>query len=235
MSVMVALAFGVLWYFKTYIEPNISGASSNIYTRCVKYCQDNKQCESKKVVGQKIVNGQCECACLTIPTQNTNANLNTNNLNTNTPNSEQENWQTYTNAEAGYSVKYPLTWEYSDSSSGNPAMFFDQRALDQELATELLQGSKIEIYWEETTETNLEEVVKNRVGSTIISQTTATVANQSAVRQTARDVFGAFNNVVYFLSGGKLYSIVQYIPEDNLQETYTPIFNQFIATFQFSD
>ncbi|PIS42428.1 MAG: hypothetical protein COT24_03590 [Candidatus Kerfeldbacteria bacterium CG08_land_8_20_14_0_20_40_16] len=84
--VVVVMALGVWWYFQNYVEPNITGASSNVYTKCVKFCQDNKKCESSKIIGQKIVNGQCECDCLTIPSRNTNSDLNTNILN-----SEQEN------------------------------------------------------------------------------------------------------------------------------------------------
>ncbi|EKE15268.1 MAG: hypothetical protein ACD_12C00099G0002 [uncultured bacterium] len=161
-----------------------------------------------------------------------NKNLN---QNTNTASDVYKDWQTYKNVDGGYSIKYPLDWEFSDSSAGNPAMFYDQRAQDQEIETELLQGSKIEIYWEETSATNLEEFEESikfmEANFTTISQTPTTVANQPAIRKTGRGVTGDFDNVVYLISGGKFYSIIQYIPEDDLEEIYTPIFNQLLSTF----
>ncbi|MFA6272400.1 MAG: PsbP-related protein [Patescibacteria group bacterium] len=144
-------------------------------------------------------------------------------------------WQTYTNQAPAFSIDYPDTWEL-DLSSGNPVMFMDERALAQEVATEMMQGSKVEIWWGGNTAATVTEAVANINGdSTVITQNNVTVDGIAAIRQTGEDVFGAYNNRLYMLKDGRLYSIVQYIPEDEFQGSYTEIFEDMISTFQFTD
>jgi hypothetical protein len=143
-------------------------------------------------------------------------------------------WQTYTNQAPAFSINYPDTWGV-DLSSGNPVMFMDERALAQEVATEMMQGSKVEIWWGGDSAATVAEAVANINGdSTVITQNNVTVDGITAIRQTGADVFGAYNNRLYILKDGRLYSIVQYIPEDEFQGAYTEVFEDMIDTFQFT-
>lgn len=105
--IVVAMAVGVLWYFQNYIEPDLTGPSSNIYTKCAKHCQDTKVCESKKIVGQKIVNGECKCDCLE-PSSNVNINSAASPI-------------TYSSEELGFSFKYPSILGTANYNSDLPA------------------------------------------------------------------------------------------------------------------
>lgn len=116
-------------------------------------------------------------------------------------------------------------------------MFYDARALTQTKETELLLGSKIEIYYEDSSSKTLAEAIEQRQSdSTILSQTTITLDGQPAIRRAVRSSFGnTYINQVWTLSGGKLFILVQYIVEDDWVGEYTSAFDHFVSTFQFTD
>ncbi len=175
------------------------------------------------------------------PAGNTNTSqvvTNTNTAaNTNTTADDTAGWKTYTNSAGGYSIRYPSEWltgiTSGITSTENPAQFFDERAANQ---TELMMGTKIEIYYEDSQATSLKEAVGSKdAQSSILSETDITLDSIPAVRRSKTGPLSNYTNVVYVIFNKKLISIVQYIPEDEKKDSYTSIFNQILSTFQFLD
>lgn len=143
------------------------------------------------------------------------------------------NIQLYSNTEAGYSLEYPQDWTFDNGSNGNPAMFYDSVAL-QSNATDLIEGSKIEIYYEDNNFSSLGEAAENKDnGSEVLLETTVNINNLQAIYRTENNLLGDYTNVVYMINDGMLYTIVQYIPVDSEIIGYTKVFDEFIESFQF--
>ncbi|MFH0804892.1 MAG: hypothetical protein V1916_01710 [Patescibacteria group bacterium] len=167
---------------------------------------------------------------VTIPAGNVNSTANTK---TNSSTVDTTGWKTYTNNEVNYSVQYPASWTYDDTSNGNPAMFYDPVAKAQTLATELTQGTKIEIIYETTSAVLIQEAVRSLDDeSTISSERDVTLSGLPAVRRYGIGVFSPFN-IVRTIRNGKLITVVQYLPEASSAAGYTAEFDNILSTLTF--
>ncbi|MFA5107279.1 MAG: hypothetical protein WC497_03055 [Patescibacteria group bacterium] len=142
-------------------------------------------------------------------------------------------WSTYENTQYGYTIKYPNTWADENTSIANPAMFADPVAIAQETDTELLQGTKVEIYVENSSASNVAAAVLAKDTEWTVLQETQTVVDSiAAVRRQVQAL--SFTNVTYILKNNKLYSIIQYIPKLADRGMYTAIYGQILANFSFT-
>ena len=142
-------------------------------------------------------------------------------------------WSTYENTQYGYTVKYPNTWADENTSIANPAMFADPVAIAQETDTELLQGTKIEVYVENSSASNVAAAVLTKDTEWTVLQETQTVVDSiAAVRRQVQAL--SFTNITYILKNNKLYSIIQYIPKLTDRGMYTAIYGQILANFSFT-
>lgn len=154
---------------------------------------------------------------------------------TNTTTIPTSKWQTYTNEEYGYNLSYPGDWSHYKTSTENPAMFFDPEAMAQNLnVSEMLQGSKIEIYVTEGVDMTLDEILEAEedFGFEVLSKENTTVGGQPAVKRAV--IALSYTNVTYVIHNNNLYSIVQYIPEDEYRQIYSDYYDQMLDSFQFT-
>lgn len=148
---------------------------------------------------------------------------------------DQEEWQTYVSEDYGYSLKYPSNWVYADDAEGNPAMFYDPTALAQVLeGTELLQGTKIEVYVSENEGMTLGELAEQWDSEAeVLSETETEVGGRPAICKVARGM--DFMNATYVVKDGNFYSIIQYLPQEEYREIYTSYYNLILAGFEFDE
>jgi len=146
----------------------------------------------------------------------------------------------FTHLNPNYLLIIPTGWNYlsrDEQGNPNPAMFYDQRAIDNPTEGDLLKGSKVEIYSEADSHSSVEEAVKSKdTDSQILTETQITIDSVPAVQRTLISSYGGtYINIAYVLRGGTLFGIVQYIPEDSYQATYTEDFEKFLSGFTFAD
>ncbi len=140
---------------------------------------------------------------------------------------------TYTSEDYGYLLKYPSDWEYTDDAEGNPAMFYDPTGLAQIIeGTELLQGTKMEIYVSEDIEMTLDEMVKERdIEFEILSEEEIEVGKVKAIRRIVNGM--GYMNVTYVVNENNFYSIIQYIPQEKYRSIYTGYYDSILESFEF--
>ncbi len=236
-SVVVFLAMAYFVYQQSYPATTAVNANDSACTQEAMLCPDGvtyvgrsgPNCEFAACPGSTDINQQST----NIKAENDAGDLTTY---TNATNGATKDWKTYTNENGLYSVQYPKDWEYAPGSRGNPSMFYDPRARSQTQETELLIGSKIEIYYSENDSATVSEAVPQPdEGSTLLTEVPAILDAKAAIRRTVRSSFGGiFINQLHVLSGGKLFTFVQYIVEDAWIEEYSSVFDQMLPTFTFT-
>jgi hypothetical protein len=95
---MSGMAFGIVWFLKTYMGDDLD-PSNNIITECIGKCQEGQICSVGTSSNYRLVNGECQCSCIKIKNSNATVNTNAQNL----------GWQTYD--DSNFSVQYPAGWE----------------------------------------------------------------------------------------------------------------------------
>lgn len=101
LTLMAGMAFGIVWFLKTYMGDDLD-PSNNIITECIGKCQDEQICSVGTSSNYRLVNGECQCSCIKIKNSNVSDSTNV----------QSDDWQLYESPD--FSIQYPDGWDVRD-------------------------------------------------------------------------------------------------------------------------
>ncbi|MFA6272401.1 MAG: hypothetical protein WC693_04860 [Patescibacteria group bacterium] len=197
-TLIAGLAYGIFWYFNTYVGGDLD-PSNNIITACIGKCQEEQICSAGTSSNYRLVNGECQCSCIKIKSA---SNINVT-ANTNVQNEERQLYE-----HQKFTVQYPSGWEMHTDISGS------------DLALETVTFSSPEVegdnIWSvllySTASTEMDELIA-KMGSQFSDRREIreriTVAGKQATRATVTtDTITGWRHVqIFFEDGDTLYAI----------------------------
>ncbi|MFA6524807.1 MAG: hypothetical protein WCT33_00895 [Patescibacteria group bacterium] len=197
-TLISGLAYGVIWYFNTYMGNNLD-PSNNVITSCIGKCQEEQICSAGTSSNYRLVNGECQCSCIKIKnTLNTNASENTNTQNT--------GWLLYEHP--NFTVQYPSDWEVRTDISGS-----DLASETVAFSSPETEGDNIwSVLLYNTDSTGMDELIAgmgDQFPDRKETRERITVAGKQATRVTVTtDTIAGWKHVqIFFEDGDTLYAI----------------------------
>ncbi len=148
---------------------------------------------------------------------------------------QQDDRMVLYNAAFGYSFILPYGWKEGPSTTETYQSFFDPRALEQHLDTDVLQGMKLEVYVKQRTAAPLDDLAEQ-----------ARRAEPPMQVEGRRDVDGATAVLLVDNSIGQyLHTIIKhgdvpieihgYIAEPDRQDAYRKVYDAVVGSLRFDE